>query len=402
MEYIMGKLSQNGTTLFDDKSYRLQTRPLSQPQPQPQPSKREQLAQVPGRGQGFDDIGSSFGFKKPKRAPTRVRADSGSPDEMDMLSSTHSSDNAKRVHKAKAASKSKGREKAKVAGEEGVVIDGKFLPYHEDHKPKSKLPKINKIKNSTSTDDTSSQPNSNTASRPTAFVGSSSNPIRIAVEPQSKPNSKALAAVSSRTRPLHDRSPNRPSQATTSRPLPRPAYRGTKNASSPTATDLDSPIKEKGKGKIREFPMDGMSPVADKRIEKSSSFPCISPLASPTRAKHKRRQFPDLSPLSSAAKAKIVDSDAEEDDDELGMDSGDDILTRGAPRPFPMSTQMLQSIQRTEKRSGSVEENGTWGNNRTDDDNDDDVYVTFHGSRRALIARLKLYGTIKLRRHLAI
>jgi hypothetical protein len=174
-----------------------------------------------------------------------------------------------------------------------------------------------------------------------------------------------------RTRPLHDRSPNRPSQATTSRPLPRPAYRGTKNASSPTATDLDSPIKAKGKGKIREFPMDGTSPVADKRVEKSSSFPCISPLASPTRAKHKRRQFPNLSPLSSAAKAKIVDSDAEEDDDndELGMDSGDDILTRGAPRPFPMSTQMLQSIQRTEKRlSGGVGENGTQGNKRTDDD----------------------------------
>jgi len=184
----MGKLSQNGTTLFDDKSYRLQTRPLSQPQPQPQPSKREQLAQVPGRGQGFDDIGSSFGSKKPKRAPTRVRADSESPDEMDMLSSTHSSDDAKRVHKAKAASKSKGREKAKVAGEEGVVIDGKFLPYHEDHKPKSKLPKINKIKSSTSTDDTSSQPKSDTASvrqpssvrHPTQFESQSSpSPNRI-------------------------------------------------------------------------------------------------------------------------------------------------------------------------------------------------------------------------------
>jgi len=37
------------------------------------------------------------------------------------------------------------------------------------------------------------------------------------------------------------------------------------------------------------------------------------------------------------------------------------------------------------------------GNKRTDDDNDDNVYVTFHGSRRALTARLKLYGTIKLR-----
>jgi hypothetical protein len=85
------------------------------------------------------------------------------------------------------------------------------------------------------------------------------------------------------------------------------------------------------------------------------------------------------------------------------MDSGDDILTHGAPRPFPMSTQMLQSIQRTEKRlSGGVGENGTQGNKRTDDDNDDDMYVTFHGSRRALIARLKLYGTIKLRRYLAI
>ncbi|KIM88166.1 hypothetical protein PILCRDRAFT_814082 [Piloderma croceum F 1598] len=369
----MGKLSQNGTTLFDDKSYRLRTRPLSQPQPQPQPSKREQLAQVPGRGQGFDDIGSSFGSKKPKRAPTRVRTDSGSLDEIDILPSTHSSDDAKRVHKAKAASKSKGKEKAKVADEEGVVINGKFLPYHEDHKPKSKLPKINKIKNPTSTDntDTPSQPKSNYASRPTTFLGSSSNPIRIAVEPKSKPNSKVLAAASSRTRPLHDRSPNRPSQATTSRPLPRPAYRGAKNASSP---DLDEPTKAKGKGKMRKFPMDGVSPVADKRVEKSSSFPCISPLASP---KHKRQQFPNLSPLSSPAKAKIVDSDAEKDDedDELGMDSGDDILTRGAPRPFPMSTQMLQSIQRTKKRlSGGVGENGTRGNGRTDDE-DEDVFM---------------------------
>ena len=383
----MGKLSQNGTTLFDDKSYRLQTRPLSQP------SKREQLAQVPGRGQGFDDIGSSFGSKKSKRAPTRVRVDSGSPDEIDMLSSTRDSDDTRRVYEAKAASKSKGKEKAKVADEEGVVVDGKFLPYHEDHKPKSKLPKINKIKNPTSTDDTPSQPKSNSASRPTAVLGSSSHPIRIAVEPKHKSNSKVLAGASSRTRPLHDQSPNRPSQATTSRPLPRPAYQGAKNLSSQIVMDLDEPTKAKGKGEMRKFPMDGVSPVADKRVEKSSSFPCVSPLASPTRAKHRRLQFPDLSPLSSAAKAKIVDSVDSDDDDELGMDSGDDILTRGAPRPFPMSTQMLQSIQRTERRlSGGVRENGTQGNERTDDD--DEVYVSFHASRRALTTRLTA-----LRRH---
>jgi len=206
----------------------------------------------------------------------------------------------------------------------------------KDHKPKSSSPKINKIKaQHPQTIRLHSQSQTLLPVRQPSSVRHQPNSNRSRAQVQTE--SKALAAVSSRTRPLHDRSPTallRPPPADPCRAQPTEARECV------IAKPLRSRLAHKGerKRKIREFPMDGVSPVADKRVEKSSSFPCISPLASPTRAKHKRRQFPDLSPLSSAAKAKIVDSDVEEDDDndELGMDSGDDILTRGAPRPFPM------------------------------------------------------------------
>jgi hypothetical protein len=282
--------------------------------------------------------------------------------------------------------KGKGKGKAKAVDEtEGVIIDGKFMPFHEDHKPKAKLPKINKVKRPTSADDTPVQIMSKSTSHPTpkaAYLGSSSNPILVAVE--SKAKAKVLSPASSRIRPLRDRSPNRPSHGSSSRAQPRPAYRGAKKpnrdsviGSSSLATDLDSPPKVKGKTKTREFPMDGISPVADRRVEKSSSFPQISPLASPTRVKHKRRPFPRLSPLSFAAKAKTTDSDNEDkddDDDELGMDSDDDILTRGGPRPFPMSTQVLESIQ---QRSADIGEDETKESKKREDadDDDDDMYA---------------------------
>src|ERR1700683_4602804 len=202
MEGIMNSMSQKGMTLHDDTSYRLKERPLSQPQP----SKLAHLAQAPGRGQGFADFGSSFATKKPNRAPT---VDSDPEDEMDLFSSAHGSVDARRVHKAKSMSKGKGKAKADDE-REGVVINGKLMPYHEDFKPK-KLPNFTKTTHTTSADDTQSPPKSSSRPKPKpAYLGSSSNPIPVAVEQKSKSKSKPkpLSPASSRTGPLHDRSPN--------------------------------------------------------------------------------------------------------------------------------------------------------------------------------------------------
>jgi hypothetical protein len=407
MEAMMSRMSQNGTTLYDDVSYRLKQRPLSQS------SNPGHLAQAPGGGQGFDDMGSSFGTNKPKRVQARVCADSD--DEMDMLSSALSSDDTKVAHKHKAKSASKGKGKAMANDEQdGVIIDGKLLPYHKDYKPK-KFPKINKIKRTSSTDDTQSQPTPKSTSRPrpkAAYIGTSSNPIPVASEPKSKVSSPA----SSRTTPLHDRSPNRPSKAATARPKARPAYRGAKKqdpkpfaGSSPTHTTvLGSPVKAKGKGK--EFPMD-MSLLSDRRVEKSSSFPQLPPLYSAATTKPKQQPFPNVPPLSYPVKAKATGSDSENgenENDELGMNSDDEILTRGGPRPFPMSTQVLHSLQQNGKRlSGGIGRGGTRENKRRDDGDDgdgddDDVYALIHMSRHVLIVALQFYGSVKLRRYFAI
>jgi hypothetical protein len=390
MEAILSKMSQNGTTLYDDTSYRLKERPSSQPASQSQPSKFGHLALAPGQGQGFADIGSSFGAKKTsdklKRVVARRKVESDSEDEMNMLPSTRHADGGKRVHKAKSTSQSKGKNKATTDESDGVVIGGKRLPFHEDYKPKPKLPKINKVKSTISAEDGPSPPKAMSASRPkpkAAYLGSSSNPIPVAVERESK--SKPSSPPSSCTSPLHDRSPNQPSHARARRPMPQAAFRSAKKPTSDTsagssshATDLDSPPKGKGKAKLRQFPMEGISPVADRRVQQSSSFPHISPLASPT-AGYKRQPFPAVPPLSSAAKTVNSDDDHNDSDDELGLDPDDDILTRGGPRPFPMSTQTLQSIQQAGKRlSASIGENETReSKKRKDEDAVDDEYVLF-------------------------
>ena len=388
MESIINSMTRAGTTLYDDKSQRLKERPLSQPQT----VKHGHLSQAPGRGQGFDDFGSSFAPPKRNRPATRVRVDSD--DEIDLISSAHDSDEANRVHKANTISKGKGKAKANDE-REGVVISGKHLPYHEDYKPR-KLPNFKKNRPTTSGDDPQLQAKSKSPLRPKpkpAFLGSSLNPIPIAVADKPNRKSKPLTPTSSRTSPLHDRSPNRPS-ATISRPKPRAANRGAKKVNpdpfrtlSPLATDLDSPPTVKGKRTKKEFPMDRISPIADRRVENTSSFPDISPLASSTRTKPELQQFPDLSPLLSHTKAKVAATgdDSEYGDDELGMHSDDDILTRGGPRPFPMSTQVLKSIQPAGKRlsSGNVDARES-KKMREDDIEGDDVYALLHFVLRVL------------------
>jgi len=329
-------------------------------------------------------MGSSFGKNKSKRAPTPIRADSGSEDEMDILSSSRDSDDdTKRVYKVKSTSKVKGKAQATDGGK-SVIINGKLLPFHEDFPPDKKLPNFTKINRTASTDGSQSPPKPKSSSRPKpkpAYLGSSFNPIPVVVQnPKAKPNSKPLLPTSCTT-PLHDGSPNRPAQA---RPKPRPAHQGAKKSNpdpfaemSPIATDLDSPPKAKGKGETQDFPMDGISPVADRSADKGSSFP-VSPLASPTRSKPKPQPFPHVSPLSRHARTKVADpnsgSDEDTDGDELGMDSDDYINTRGGPRPFPMSTQDLESIQRAPKRL-SVGDGDGGSKKRREDDVNDDMYA---------------------------
>lgn len=301
---------------------------------------------------------------------TAVNVDSGD-DEMDLLSSDMLSQepSAGGMRSRKAVAQPKAKAKARMVDVgtdlDGVVINGQLHKYHEDFKPQ-KLPSFKKIKSAVSADksfESPPKPNVKSTSitstsprkaRPT-YLGSSANPISVATESKPKAKSKSNSKAStSNTSPLHDRSSNRPSNPPNGppklRPKARPAHRAAKAAAKadtfpslpPRDTGLDSPVKvdgrEKGKkGKISEFPTDGLSPIAERCVERSSSFPQLSPLASPCTPKKKTV----LHAPSSKRRKGIDDSD-----DELGMNSDDELLTRGGPRPFPMSTQLLQTISR--------------------------------------------------------
>lgn len=387
MESILANQSHRGTTMRDDPSCRQEKRPSSS-QAKSQESKsrsqsqRTDLAQAPGKGQWFDDAGSSFPSKpnKPsqnrKPKPSRGDFDSDS-DEMDFLSQKsdiYDDDEPPR----KTTSTLKGKGKVKVSSREAesetdmIEVDGRMILMHPKHKPRqNKLPKINKIKSSATEDVSGSQESSQSKSQTKPSTTTSSTrpkprPVPPSSSlgslpakgdscrgnwPRSKPNS---ATSSSRAEPLHTRSPNEPSpQNGLSKPRPRPRPAPLKQSDTGTCdTDMESPVKGPQRTKtLAAFPMEDLTPVADRRVQKESKFPLTPPTKKPKRTD----TFPSLSPLSTN---KINDVD-DGSDDELGFDENDEIINRGGLRPFPMATQELQSIRRSDDANRD----------------DDDVYV---------------------------
>ncbi len=361
-------------------------------------------------GSSFAPSATTSQKTKTSRAPSRTATvvidsdeDDSGGDEMDLFSSE---DTAKRKGKAKVVTNADG---VVIDGKLHTYhkdFKPQKLPNFTKNKNKSAATAATNSESQLKPNlkSTSTSTSSPRKARP-AYLGSSVNPIPITAEPKPKPTAKLTNVKAkpstSRTSPLHDRSSKRSSnlQNEPPKPLPkaRPAYR-TAKAAEKTDTDSDSPVrtnkKRSGtKGTIAEFPAAGLSPVADRRIEKGSSFPDLPPLCnlpsqdtdvgSPTRADKERTgkkgtiaqfpaaglspvadrrvekgsSFPELQPLSlSTPKTKSAISDVspskrrksppDDSDDELGMNSDDELYTRGGPRPFPMSTQILQTISR--------------------------------------------------------
>ena len=338
----------------DDPSWRLKKRPSSSESKPQGPKSRSQsiltdLSQTPGKGQWFDDIGSSFPSKpnKPsqtcKPKPSRVDNDSDS-DEIDFLS--QKSDDDEPPQKVKSTSKGKDKVTAYAmdSDSELIEVDGHgMLPMHPNHKPRlNKLPKINKVKNSATEDDCGSQTSSQ--SKPKTKPSNATSSTRY----------KSRSSCVSRAEPLHTRSTNEPSPRNEpSKPSPRPRPVPLKTADiNPWDTDIQSPVKAPQRIKtFAAFPMGDLTPVAHRRVQKESMFP-LTPARKPTRTD----TFPSLSPLST----NNINHVHAGSDDELGFDENDEIINRGGLRPFPMATQELQSIGKS-----------------NDVKYDDDVYVLF-------------------------
>lgn len=331
----MGKLSQKGTTLYNDASSRLGERPnLS--------SQSSQGGLVKDLG-STDWITSSQSKKSSKvKGSTNKGAKCGnkasdvpsddSDDGMDLFSIP--SDDFY-------PSQSKVDEKA-VEGIDYTVINGERHDFHPEYLPKGRLPSFKKLKATNSDAGTSklddAKKNENSSrprpvSRARGRAQESTSPLNKSRKPDS-------------ARALRDRSPNQrvppsPPQAPPPRPRPKPAYKG-KNA----RIDSDSDSTRKKKKAAASFPV---SPIVK---DAESSFPMPSPLSSQVqRAPRKPAPFP-LPPPSPKGKGKAKAtrthslSSSDEDEDELAMTSYDDLQTRGKGnvRPFPMSTQVLQSI----------------------------------------------------------
>lgn len=415
MENIINKLSRHNTTLNDDPSHRLTARPSSKPGSQSQPpsqSRRQNLSQAPGQGQGFDDLGSSFAPKKshqygkPSRVPSRreTHVEDSDSDEMNLLSSGRASDDDSnevrpRTVAPKLSGKSSTAARVKDDGKDPgtVLIAGERHTIPTQFIPK-KLPNFTKTKslpvgNTDSGSQTATKLKSATSNSLVSRTnpqpdhqGSSSNPISIAREPTSKKNNEVKViskstSSTSRVEPLHDRVSNRPlsrDRQAKARPKPR---RIAKNAvpSVICDTDIDSPVREKSKkkGSLADFPMD-LSPVANRRVEKGSSFP-VSPLSSPAKLK-KVDPFSTIPPLSSQhyrkKRAVIESSEDDCDDDPLAINSDDEIVTRGGPRPFPMSTQVLQTIGKRDSPNIDGDSDDSEVTRESKRKRDNDMYVS--------------------------
>jgi hypothetical protein len=144
-----------------------------------------------------------------------------------------------------------------------------------------------------------------------------------------------------------------------------------------------------------------ISPLRLSDHSKPSSFPLSPPSPSLRKSTAKPCPLDNLSPLSNKrkGKAKAIDVDADDhkganpynmlsdsDEDELTIKSDDDIATRGKGnlRPFPMSTQMLESITSrkgsSRKRLSDSTDSGK-KKRRKEEIDDFDMFVLLQGFR---------------------
>lgn len=369
MESILAGQSYRKTTMSDDPSLRLEKRPPSSSEPNSQePKSRSQpkltdLSQTPGKGQWFDDLGSSFPSKPNKPSQTRKpkpsRVDNNSDsDEIDFLSQKSDQYDSGGSHReVKSMSKGKDKDKETLRGVESdsdfIEVDGHgVLPMHPNHKPrKKKLPKINKVK-TPATDDNyvsqaslqskpkskSSNATSSTHCKPCSSSTSVKDDSAQTKRPRPKPKPNPIA-FTSRSEPLHTRSANEPpprNDSSKPRPRPRPAPLKTADTS-PLDTNIESPAKApQGTKTSAASSMGDLTPVAGRRVQKGSIFPLTPPARKPTRTD----TFPSMPSLSTNNINHVDDGS----DDELGFDENDEIINRGGLRPFPMATQELRSI----------------------------------------------------------
>jgi hypothetical protein len=120
------------------------------------------------------------------------------------------------------------------------------------------------------------------------------------------------------------------------------------------AANRPSDPKTRTRQEAEPFPLSSPAPDSDPQSDHStprpvkkvsSAFPTLQPLDAST-TKKKPAEFPTIPPLSPKSKSKKKPrsrSGSEDyDADELSLHPDDDIKTRGAPRPFPMSKELLK------------------------------------------------------------
>ncbi|CAL1715163.1 unnamed protein product [Somion occarium] len=184
---------------------------------------------------------------------------------------------------------------------------------------------------------------------------------------------------------------------TASRPKPRPKPRRADRENEVVDPDDELPALAPTKPQPRGFPMETLSPVSrddagtpkakktGKGKERADNFPVLSPLCSQqsnplsrtsSQAMSEMQGFPNLSPLTSPARAKAAKSRRTkagvkvsgrrvESTSECTDSSEDERHPRYRPRPFPMGTQVLETINSSPlKRTSEDDDPGVFRKKR--------------------------------------
>ncbi|THH00643.1 hypothetical protein EW026_g1928 [Hermanssonia centrifuga] len=367
------------------------------------------MKERPVKGKAFEDLGSDFapqrgaGGKRPggsqsaargafqkasARKPATIDVDDDSDesdDELDCLSQS-----SRQV--TRRGDRKRGLDRTpSIQFLDGVEIDGVFHEFHKDYAPQTqKLPSFKKNKKSTEGVVEVAAPSS---SKPYPPLPSSTKASKAAATSTPKPSStsstrKTLGA----RRPPHPQTRTKPASQSPEpsddevEETPRPKKRPVKTRLAPRKQENPiwniSPVRSphsddgddnKRKGKQRACPIEQISPLKERSNElrkKKPPFLNMSPLSSQT-GKRVADRFPMLSPLrspslsssqnaeESSAQASLKSSGRKSTGKNrvvISSESSESTEDEDRPRkarPFPMQSQMLQSIRRSPGKRAS-------------------------------------------------